>query len=133
LQGARAVLYARALLAVAEGVSLHPRSAATLGLFGPKWRLEERISGLLDPRRNRMTRISRWKWGVTVAALATFVAGVRVVAATQNHPSAASSKSESGPKWRPFHMIAGMWHHGNAAAKDAAGASFAQEGAPAAR
>src|SRR6202044_2080548 len=51
--------------------------------LGPETSLERRISGLLDPRRNRMVGVKRWKlWVVTggVALTMALAAAVRVVA-----------------------------------------------------
>jgi beta-lactamase regulating signal transducer with metallopeptidase domain len=88
-----AACYARTLLAIAQGISNAPNLASTLALLGPETSLESRIAGLLNPRRDQMVRVKRWKlWAVTSAALcALALAGtVRVVQA--NEPSNTSSK-----------------------------------------
>jgi beta-lactamase regulating signal transducer with metallopeptidase domain len=79
-----AACFARTLLAMAERRSHAPLCSPALALLGPGWRLEERIAGLLNPRRNRMTRTKRWKVCVAVAALAitSGLAGVRVMASS---------------------------------------------------
>lgn len=79
-----AACYARTLLAMAQGMFAAPNLISTLALQGSGPPLEERIAGLLGPRRNSMARMNRWKqWavsGVAVSAMA-LTAMVRVVAA----------------------------------------------------
>lgn len=78
-----AACYARTLLAMAQGLVAAPNMPSALALLGPGTSLEDRIAGLLNPRRNRMVRVQQWKvWAGTalaVFALASIV-GVRVVA-----------------------------------------------------
>jgi beta-lactamase regulating signal transducer with metallopeptidase domain len=78
-----AACYARTLFAMAQGKSTAPQTASALALLGPETSLEARITGLLDPRRDRMVRVKRGTWWaalyVTVLVLASTVA-VRVVA-----------------------------------------------------
>lgn len=51
------ILYGETLLHVAE-LLVTPRSmGAAVGIFGARGELERRIAGLIDPRRNTMTRI----------------------------------------------------------------------------
>ena len=49
--------YARTLLTLALGGVRLPMSAP--GLIDPNWKLENRVAGLLDPRRTPMTRVPR--------------------------------------------------------------------------
>jgi beta-lactamase regulating signal transducer with metallopeptidase domain len=96
LQETGAACYARTLLAVAEGASTAPEYASALALLGPGPSLEHRIAGLLDPRRNRMVGVKRWKlWAVTGALAATMAAAatVRVVA-----QGAQNRDGTSGPR-----------------------------------
>jgi uncharacterized protein (TIGR03067 family) len=46
--------YSRALLGLARGFEAGPSALAALGLFSPRWNLADRITGLLDERRNVM-------------------------------------------------------------------------------
>ena len=85
-QESGAACYARTLLAMAmaQGSLTAPQIASALALLGPETGLEERIIGLLDPRRNRMVQMNRWKlWAVTGTAFCALAstAAVRVVAA----------------------------------------------------
>jgi beta-lactamase regulating signal transducer with metallopeptidase domain/protocatechuate 3,4-dioxygenase beta subunit len=50
--------YARTLLALTEGRPRRALAQPTLGLLGARWTLADRVTGLLDPRRNAMTRSS---------------------------------------------------------------------------
>jgi beta-lactamase regulating signal transducer with metallopeptidase domain len=82
-----AACYARTLLMLAQGIDIAPNIASTLALLGTGTSLEARITGLLDPRRNRMITVKRWKlWTVTGAAIFAIgsTAAVRVVAAQGN-------------------------------------------------
>jgi beta-lactamase regulating signal transducer with metallopeptidase domain len=76
--------YARTLFDLAQTVApLAPR-LAQLGLLQPCWRLEDRVAGLLDPRRNTMTRLNRFI-ALTLAAaflaIALLTAGAKFVRA----------------------------------------------------
>lgn len=84
LQVTGATCYAWTLLTMAESLSHAPDYSPTLALLGPGWRLEERIAGLLDPRRNRMVHPKSWKlWliAMAVAGVGASAAGVRVKSA----------------------------------------------------
>jgi beta-lactamase regulating signal transducer with metallopeptidase domain len=74
--------YSRTLLTLAQVVQpLRPLPAAA-GLFASRWRLEHRIAGLLDERRDRATRLaSRSKAIVGMLAFAT-TTGAALVAGT---------------------------------------------------
>jgi beta-lactamase regulating signal transducer with metallopeptidase domain len=69
--------YARTLLKMAEGASGR-RPAASLTLLPLRFRLEQRIAGLLNPRRDRGTQMPRWQFGATLAfcLLMTALVGV---------------------------------------------------------
>jgi hypothetical protein len=71
--------YARVLLLLSSQPKGTAAPSTASGLARPGWRLEERVAGLLDERRNTMT-FSRARTRLTVALLAV-VASVFVVAA----------------------------------------------------
>ncbi len=52
--------YARTLLELSDLLFDTPTESMALGLFHCRWRLEDRIAGLLDKRRTNMTRVNRW-------------------------------------------------------------------------
>ena len=82
LQGGDSRAYARTLLTLAEGGVCRPVAAA--GLFDPNWKLEDRVAGLLDPRRTSMTRVPPWTFaGLAAALLAVCTAGAVVCAGGQ--------------------------------------------------
>lgn len=84
-----AACYARTLLMIAQGIERAPNLASTLALLGAGVSLEARIAGLLDPRRNRMVSVRRWKlWAVTGTAVCVMAstAAIRVVAAQDAGP-----------------------------------------------
>jgi beta-lactamase regulating signal transducer with metallopeptidase domain len=72
--------YARTLLDLSQSlVGCSPRPVA-FGLFHSRWKLEDRIAGLLDRRRKTMTRVSR----LTAAALvAVFLLPMLAIAGTK--------------------------------------------------
>jgi beta-lactamase regulating signal transducer with metallopeptidase domain len=85
-----AACYARTLLAIAQGSFTAPPPPSALALLGPETSLEDRIKGLLDPRRNRMIPLQRWKTGavtglMVLATVATI--GIRIVAAQEQTDS----------------------------------------------
>ncbi|HLK57550.1 MAG TPA: M56 family metallopeptidase [Chthonomonadaceae bacterium] len=107
-----AACYARTLLAIAQGVSPAPNLTSSLALLGPGTSLEERITGLLDPRRSRMVRVTRGMlWavtGVVVCAVVSTVA-IRVVAAEgsakQDAAGASSTEERSAGRQAEVNRI----------------------------
>jgi beta-lactamase regulating signal transducer with metallopeptidase domain len=69
--------YAQTLFELAQHVSSGYREPAAFGLFTPRWRLEDRIAGLLDSRRRTMTRMNR----LVVAGLIALSVSTAVVIA----------------------------------------------------
>ena len=62
--------YARTLLALAECSTNYHCTPATSGLLGLRWRLEDRVAGLLNQGRKRMIRMNRiLAFGVAVVFL----------------------------------------------------------------
>ena len=64
-----AIGYAQSLLELAEHYAGRPTPAATHAIFSPRWKLEDRVAGLLDPHRQSETRIG----GVKSLALMTLL------------------------------------------------------------
>jgi beta-lactamase regulating signal transducer with metallopeptidase domain len=63
--------YSRTLLMLGQSVRLHSALPGAVGLFTSRWKLERRVAGLLDARRNRGTRLSQSGWAfVSIVALA---------------------------------------------------------------
>ncbi len=87
--------YARTLLTLAErGVRL-PVGAP--GLFGSHWTLEDRVAGLLDPRRTPMTRVNPWTAaGLAAVLLAACIAGAAVRPAESAGDKAALKTDKEG-------------------------------------
>lgn len=69
--------YARCLVNLAEKTTVFQRMPATVGLVHPRWRMEDRIKGIVDSRRKLMTRINTW----VLAGLGLAFLGTAVVAA----------------------------------------------------
>ncbi|MBV9850031.1 MAG: M48 family metalloprotease [Armatimonadetes bacterium] len=80
--------YARTLLIIAKTAAL-PRCPATLGLLSSRWRLEDRVAGLLDPCRRRATRAGRGVVlgvGAVLLGAGTAAASVRLIPADTIRP-----------------------------------------------
>ncbi len=83
--------YAQTLLELSRKLVPTTARFAALGLCHPRWRLEDRIGGLLDKRRRTMIRMNACLRSLTVCLLltaATVVAGTRIVAAQPKEPPA---------------------------------------------
>ncbi len=84
LQRGDARRYAQTLLDVSQSlVGSSPRPVA-IGLFHGRWKLDDRIAGLLDRRRKTMTGVNRWTAAALTALfllLALTIAGTRVARA----------------------------------------------------
>jgi len=89
-----AACYARTLLAFAQGFSSVPQQNSALALLGPETSLEARITGLLDPRRNRMMKSNGLKWWVLAGVAVLTLSSVGFVAART--PTHAANKSIQG-------------------------------------
>lgn len=79
-----ATRYALTLLELSQSLVTMSPTAFTIGLFHCRWRLEDRIVDMLNPRRKTMTRVKPWKVGIVAAALLTsavLIAGTRVLVA----------------------------------------------------
>jgi beta-lactamase regulating signal transducer with metallopeptidase domain len=88
--------YARTLLMLSEIGSRVPLAAP--GLIDPNWKLEDRVAGLLDPRRSPMTRVYPLTFACLAAGLlAACTAGAVVCAggepAKDNKPATKEAKA----------------------------------------
>jgi beta-lactamase regulating signal transducer with metallopeptidase domain len=91
LQQNAAPRYARTLLFVAESAVAVRQPMTALGLLSPRWQLEERVAGLLDPKRTRATRACRGRMGAAITLLAMTgvgAAGVQMVEASDTEKRA---------------------------------------------
>ena len=79
-----AAAYSRTLLALAELGRADRSLPATVGLFTSRWRLESRVAGLLDERRDRSTRLSGHGRVVVVATLLLLLPLVGIGAVTES-------------------------------------------------
>ncbi|APZ95359.1 M56 family metallopeptidase [Fuerstiella marisgermanici] len=66
--------YSRTLLTLAQLLDLPRSLPGTVGLFTSRWKLEQRVAGLLDQQRSRVTRIS--KTALSLITAAAIVLGV---------------------------------------------------------
>lgn len=98
-----ATSYSRTLLTLARSLPTEKLLPGAIGLFGVRWKLEQRIAGLLDQNRNRQTRLSK-KNGLVLAALslimAVGIAGGTVavaIAQTRSEPATDQSSAKQAP------------------------------------
>ncbi len=98
-----ACAFARTLLALAERSPCTGRPAGSLPLLNSRWKLEDRVAGLLDPRRKPMTRMSRanlTSLAAMMIATVTALAGLRIEAAGRTEPIRADVENEPSPSMR---------------------------------
>ncbi len=97
LRCSKAPRYARTLLELAEKTTILKQIPAAIGLAHPRWKLEDRIAGLLDGRRKLMTRMSSLALVVMVAAFLAagiIIATCKVVSAQPGPPPEKVEKSQ---------------------------------------
>ncbi|MEM7473433.1 MAG: M56 family metallopeptidase [Planctomycetota bacterium] len=66
--------YGTTLLTLGKLMNHGLPTVGTAGIFGSKWNLERRIRGILDPRRSKMTQVSKRMIVLVAALLASFAA-----------------------------------------------------------
>lgn len=97
LRRSAAPRYARTLLELSQLLADVPATPAALGLFPCRWRLEDRVADLLDPRRKAMVQVSRWAAAALTAAfllLGLLIAGTRATAAPIEEKLAGSGNQD---------------------------------------
>ncbi len=85
--------YGKTLLELAELIPAAGRVALSPGLFGIRWKLQDRISGLLDPRRKAMTRTTA---GTAAIVLGLHLFLVAMLAAAGAEPAIDDSVTGAG-------------------------------------
>jgi beta-lactamase regulating signal transducer with metallopeptidase domain len=88
--------YARSLLDLAEKTTVFHRMPATVGLVHPRWRLEDRVAGLLDGERRLVTRMNAWALASVAAvflATGVVVAGCKVGAGPEASEAGGEKKA----------------------------------------
>lgn len=100
LRGAASADYAETLFELAQTYGDARFGVALLGMFSKRWRLEDRIKGILNPARSRTTRAGRRPLGVAFLLLlagSLIVGGTgRGAIATNVEEPTADAKSKSG-------------------------------------
>ena len=74
LASTEAPIYSRTLLSLAQHVQRHEAMPGSVGFFASRWKLEQRVAGLLDSGRNRATLLGKRGWLMLVAATLGLVA-----------------------------------------------------------
>ncbi|QDV15433.1 Methicillin resistance mecR1 protein [Gimesia panareensis] len=78
LSTTNATSYSRTLLTFARSIQTEKLLPGAIGLFGARWKLEQRVAGLLDQNRNRQTRLTRKYILVLVALSMTLATGLTI-------------------------------------------------------
>ena len=87
--------YAETLLDISQSISSHRFQPAALGLFHARGKLEKRVAGLVNPRRNVVTQVHR----ITLVVLAAlFASAAVIVAETRLLQAAATGEAASSRK-----------------------------------
>jgi WD40 repeat protein len=100
LQGRDPESYANVLLRLVESSQGRPLPPAVLAFLNGRWKLEERVAGLLDPTRTRSVVSSRRVLVIAATIFGIFslaFGGLRLTAARENLVIAADSENVSDP------------------------------------
>ncbi len=102
--------YSRTLLTLAELIRRPTAMPGSVGFFASKWKLEQRIAGLLDAGRDRSTLLSRNGW-ILVAMTAIFIAAMicigTITVSTAADDTVSDGKSEVAADHREMLAISG--------------------------
>ncbi|QDV44536.1 Regulatory protein BlaR1 [Stieleria neptunia] len=94
-----APLYSRTLLSLAQLVQQPETLPGSVGFFASRWKLEQRVAGLLDENRDTQTLLSKRGWAFvlvsTVGLLAAICFGTLTMATAQNKIDESTAKSEA--------------------------------------
>jgi len=86
LKNSRATSYSKTLLELAQKTTIFHRAPVTVGLAHPRWKLEDRVKGILDKERELVTGVGSAVFG-TIATLflctVLLVAACRIVSANE--------------------------------------------------
>lgn len=98
LASSDAPTYCRTLLTVTQLMDAPQTVSGAVGLFTFKWKLEQRVAGLLDERRNCVTRVSTKGWsliGITTLALSV-TAALGTISIASDTPEASAGQATPG-------------------------------------
>ena len=84
LRAAAAPSYSRTLLRLAQLIERTEALPASAGLLASRWKLESRVAGLLDERRNVKTRLTKSGTGLVLLVSLAMVAAAAAVTITPN-------------------------------------------------
>jgi len=90
LRGSDGPSYARTLLAISEQMARLRRIPSMVTIHDPRWRLEDRVAGILDKRCRLMTRLNTWTLlavGTILLATGLTIAATRFVERQAETPS----------------------------------------------
>jgi beta-lactamase regulating signal transducer with metallopeptidase domain len=129
LRDSQAPSYARTLLGLAEKTTIFHRSPASVGLAHPRWKLEERVAGILDAGRNLLTGTG----AAAFSAIATIFLAAVITTSACRVVSAAPPAGESAMlSVAQVRELVGELESGDSAAKDAVAGKLIAAGTSAA-
>ncbi|QDT04999.1 Regulatory protein BlaR1 [Rubripirellula lacrimiformis] len=101
LETTDAPVYSRTLLSLAQLVQQPETIPGSVGFFASRWKLEQRVAGLLDETRDTQTILSKRGWvfvlASTVGLLTAISFGTVTMATAQNSIDESTAKSEAEP------------------------------------
>ena len=113
LAGIEAPAYSRTLLSLAELVQQPESMPGSVGFFTDRWKLEHRVAGLLDTRRDRKTFLSKRSWmclatTTVLLALMTCVSTITFTTAPLVGVTTASDDENDSPAADDLTLISGV-------------------------
>ena len=113
LAGIEAPAYSRTLLSLAELVQQPEAMPGSVGFFTDRWKLEHRVAGLLDTRRDRKTFLSKRSWmclatTTVLLALMTCVSTITFATAPLVGVANASDDENDSPAADDLTLISGV-------------------------
>ena len=100
--------YARTLLQLSEGLFAAKAQRVGLALAEGRWTLHDRISGILDPRRNAVTAVKRWPAAVLALGLASICIVIGATRPISAKPQAREISDKAASAKAPERAVRGI-------------------------
>ncbi|MEZ6033172.1 MAG: M56 family metallopeptidase [Planctomycetaceae bacterium] len=97
--------YSRTLLTLAQLLNSPRPVPGAVGLFTSRWKLEHRVAGLLDQRRNRVTRLSRSAFAL-ISVLSLLLAMIAAVATMSLASALPNDEVKTAAEQKPDEVVA---------------------------
>lgn len=97
--------YSRTLLTLGQLLSAPRQVPGAVGLFTSRWKLEHRVAGLLDARRNRVTRLSKAAFAL-IGILSLLFAMTAAIATMSLASASPNDEVKTGDQQKPDEVVA---------------------------